>query len=111
MNCIQWSENGEILASGSDDVRVVIWDPFRGRKLHSINTGHKGNIFSVKFMPKTNNNMVVSGAADYLIQLHDIEANKTVQSFKKHVYRVKRLEVTSSCPNLIWSASEDGTVM
>ena len=111
VNCIQWSENGQFLASGSDDVRVIIWDPFNGKKVQSLTTGHTGNIFSVKFMPQTNNNLVVSGAADHKIQLHDMEMLKTLQTFKKHIYRVKRLEVASNCPNILWSASEDGTIM
>ena len=96
---------------GSDDLRVIVWDPFRGRVVRSLTTGHGGNIFSVKFMPQSGNSRVVSGAADHKIQLHDMETDKTIQTFKKHIYRVKRLEVTPDCPNIIWSASEDGTVM
>ena len=37
-----------LLASGSDDVQVIIWDPFRQKALSTIRTGHNGNIFSVK---------------------------------------------------------------
>jgi len=111
VNCVQWSDDGEYLASGSDDLRVIVWDPFRGRVVRSLTTGHGGNIFSVKFMPQSGNSRVVSGAADHKIQLHDMETDKTIQTFKKHIYRVKRLEVTPDCPNIIWSASEDGTVM
>ena len=102
VNCIQWSENGELLASGSDDVKVIVWDPFAGKKLQEITTGHEGNIFSVKFMTDTANNLIVSGAADYKIQLHDMTARKTVQTYKKHIYRVKRCEVSSGCPNIFW---------
>ena len=37
-----------LLASGSDDVQVIIWDPFRHKSVTSIRTGHQGNIFSAK---------------------------------------------------------------
>lgn len=37
-----------ILASASDDLHVILWDPFRYKQLHNISTGHTGNIFSVK---------------------------------------------------------------
>lgn len=37
-----------ILASGSDDHRAILWDPFRNRKIHTIETGHLNNIFSVQ---------------------------------------------------------------
>jgi WD40 repeat protein len=48
VNCLQWSFNGEILASGSDDCKIILWNPFVGKKNLEIHTGHKGNIFSVK---------------------------------------------------------------
>ena len=111
VNCIQWSENGELLASGSDDAHVMLWHPFKGRQVQRHTTGHTGNIFSVKFMPGTQNRIVASGAADFKIQVHDMAAGKTLESYKKHTYRVKRMEVTPACPNILWSASEDGTVM
>ena len=62
-------------------------------------------------MPHTSNATVVSGAADHLIQVHDVVQQKTVTVFDNHMKRVKRLDVAQGCPNLVWSASEDGTVM
>ena len=112
VNCLQWSNDGNLLASGSDDCKVMIWHPFtKAKAAAEINTEHEGNIFSVKFMPYTNNNLVASGAADKKIQVHDISQQKTITSFSNHLNRVKRLDVAQDCPNLIWSASEDGTVM
>ena len=99
------------MASGSDDAHVMLWQPFKGRQVQRHATGHTGNIFSVKFMPRTQNRIVASGAADNKIQVHDLEAGVTLESYKKHTYRVKRMEVTPACPNLLWSASEDGTIM
>ncbi len=48
VNCIEWNQEGTILASGSDDFHVMLWDPFRKKRLADIDTGHQGNIFSVK---------------------------------------------------------------
>ena len=112
VNCLQWSTDGNLLASGSDDCKVMIWEPFsKAKSATQIPTDHEGNIFSVKFMPHTNNNLVASGAADKKVQIHDISQKKTITSFANHLNRVKRLDVAQDCPNLIWSASEDGTVM
>jgi len=49
-----------LLASGSDDVQVIIWDPFRKKQLTTIRTGHNGNIFSVKVRPLTLLTMILS---------------------------------------------------
>ena len=112
VNCLQWSMDGHLLASGSDDCKVMIWQPFtKDKSVTEINTDHEGNIFSVKFMPYTNNNLVASGAADKKVQVHDVSQKKTITSFANHLNRVKRLDVAQDCPSLIWSASEDGTVM
>ena len=30
VNCLEWNKSGTLLASGSDDLFVNLWDPFRG---------------------------------------------------------------------------------
>ena len=86
--------DGNLLASGSDDCKVMIWKPFsKAKSVTEINTDHEGNIFSVKFMPYTSNNLVASDAADKKIQLHDITQEKTTTSFANHLNRVKRFYV------------------
>jgi len=56
VNCIAvfWFGLFSLLASGSDDVHVIIWDAFRHKALTTVRTSHTGNIFSVKvYMPDT----------------------------------------------------------
>ncbi|KAG6786327.1 hypothetical protein POTOM_007927 [Populus tomentosa] len=65
-------------------LQVNIWS-YTGRKLlHSIDTGHSANMFCSKFVPETSDELVVSGAGD--------------------------AEVEVGNPNVVWSASEDGTL-
>lgn len=111
VNCLEWNDKGSLLASGSDDVQIIIWDPFRKRKLTSIQTGHQGNIFSVKFLPSSNDNIVVSGAADSKVRVHDIEAKETTHIFACHASRVKRIATAPKVPFMFWSAAEDGCIM
>lgn len=100
-----------LLASGSDDTKVVIWDPFRHKNLLSLKTPHTGNIFSVKFMPKSNNSTIVSGAGDSCIYVYDLERPESPRwGCTCNQIRVKRLATAPDSPSLIWSASEDGRV-
>ena len=46
--CLVIHVHFSLLASGSDDVQVILWDPFRKKKVTNIRTGHQGNIFSIK---------------------------------------------------------------
>lgn len=111
VNCLEWNEHGNLLASGSDDQQVIIWDPLHHKKLHAIQTGHHGNIFSVKFLPNSNDATVISGAADFKIRIHDIHSKETTHVCGCHVGRVKRLATIPNLPFMFWSAAEDGMIM
>jgi len=111
VNCIEWSKAGELLASGSDDKTVIIWDGLRGKKRAQINTVHEGNIFSVKFLPQTDNHVIATGAGDYRVCVADVETGATTHNLTQHMGRVKRLATAEDTPHVFWSAAEDGTVM
>ncbi|KAK2588472.1 hypothetical protein KPH14_004455 [Odynerus spinipes] len=111
VNCLEWDETGRILASASDDTNIILWDPFRYEKKTVIHTGHRGNIFSAKFMPKTNNNVLVSGAADCKVRVHDLTLTEPILACNCHVGRVKRIATIGSMPSLFWTVAEDGLVL
>uniref|UniRef100_A0A0X3NX51 26S proteasome non-ATPase regulatory subunit 7 n=2 Tax=Schistocephalus solidus TaxID=70667 RepID=A0A0X3NX51_SCHSO len=107
VNCLQWNQDGSILASGSDDCCVILWNPHTYKNLLTLATGHAGNIFSVKFLQKR---FLATGAADAKVRVHDIEKKETVHVFGCHFGRVKRLETIESEPFVFLSAAEDGAV-
>jgi WD and tetratricopeptide repeat-containing protein 1 len=39
-----------------------------------LETEHHANLFGVKFLPHTGNTRLVTGAMDYTVQLHELEA-------------------------------------
>ncbi|KAK6130716.1 hypothetical protein DH2020_035533 [Rehmannia glutinosa] len=84
VNAIAWNSQGSMLISGSDDTQINVWSYSSRKLMHSIETGHSANIFCTKFIPETSDELVVSGAAD--------------------------AEVEVGNPNVVWSASEDGTL-
>lgn len=74
-----WSTSGSLLASGSDDTYLNIWEhnpssiarPFTLNT--SVATGHHANIFSVKFMPHSGDRTVVTCAGDSEVRVFDLE--------------------------------------
>nr|CAD7407845.1 unnamed protein product [Timema poppensis] len=108
---MEWSQDGRILASASDDVQVILWDPLLHRKIHAIQTGHQGNIFSVKFLPQSGDSVLLTGAGDCRIRVHDVNLKETTHICSCHTGRVKRLATAPDVPYMFWSAAEDGTVI
>ncbi|KAL5437729.1 hypothetical protein PMIN06_008978 [Paraphaeosphaeria minitans] len=77
VNALCWSTSGRLLASGSDDHRINIhsYQPESSTTQFSLTTsiltGHQSNIFSVKFMPYSNDRTIVSATDD--VRIFDIE--------------------------------------
>ncbi|XP_068641447.1 protein ALTERED SEED GERMINATION 2-like isoform X2 [Aristolochia californica] len=119
VNAITWNSKGSLLVSGSDDTRVNLWSYTSKSLLHSIDSGHTANIFCTKFVPETSDDLVVSGAGDAEVRLFNLsylhgqsteEALEPMALFRCHSRRVKKLAVEVGNPNVVWSASEDGTL-
>lgn len=103
VNCLDWSSNGRILASGSDDFQLCLWDPFRKKRLQCIDTKHFGNIFSVKFLPKHNDTIIATASADKTIMLFDINhPSESIYTCHCHYSRVKRLATAPDSPFVFW---------
>ncbi|KAE8398278.1 hypothetical protein BDV37DRAFT_288692 [Aspergillus pseudonomiae] len=79
VNALCWSRSGQLLASGSDDhyVNIYSYQPESSSAPFSLNTtlhtGHRANIFSVKFMPHSNDRTLVTCAGDHQVRVFDIE--------------------------------------
>ncbi|MCJ1478512.1 hypothetical protein MMC13_007192 [Lambiella insularis] len=79
VNALSWSKSGRLLASGSDDRYLNIYSyqpdvsttPFA--LMTTVATGHTANIFSVKFMPHSNDQTLVTCAGDGEVRIFDIE--------------------------------------
>ncbi|KAF6160671.1 hypothetical protein GIB67_019611 [Kingdonia uniflora] len=120
VNSVAWNSKGTLLISGSDDTRINIWNYSSKKLFHSIDTGHSANIFCTKFVPETSDELVVSGAGDAEVRLFNLSrlngrrpkenAIQPSALFQCHSRRVKKLAVEIGNPNVVWSASEDGTL-
>uniref|UniRef100_A0A6P7FJM8 WD and tetratricopeptide repeats protein 1-like n=1 Tax=Diabrotica virgifera virgifera TaxID=50390 RepID=A0A6P7FJM8_DIAVI len=114
VNCLEWTPNGERLASGSDDTNIILWDPFRHKHLQLIPTQHIGNIFSVKFLGGSSTDIATaSGDGRVLVQSIPTAVAKghPLLECSCHVNRVKRLATSPIEPSLFWSAAEDGLII
>jgi len=113
VNSLGWSRNGSYLLSGSDDLRIILWDWHREKALTMAGTKHKKNIFQTKFYGDQNSNVslkAVSASADGSISLHTFacDGGHTEKQAFTHTRAVHKIAVTDY--NEILTASEDGKI-
>ena len=48
VNTLHFNMSGDLLASGSDDLEIVIWDWAKGKKKIAYQSGHSSNVLQVK---------------------------------------------------------------
>ncbi|KIH66136.1 WD domain, G-beta repeat protein [Ancylostoma duodenale] len=106
VNTLRWNRSGTLLASGSDDRRVKVWN-LAGECIASVETGHHANVFAVEFLPAGNDRILVSAAGDRLVKMHDLDGFNDEPITWTTNGRVKRLATAQDEPYLFWSASED----
>lgn len=115
------SADGLTLASGGNDHTIKIWDLSPHNNLnqdHSINserstylkstlTEHLGAIYALAFLP--NQNLLISGSADWTIKIWDLSTNQVIKTLEGHQGSIRALAVSPDGHTLV-SGSTDGTV-
>lgn len=64
VNTVSFNADGDILVSGSDDKRVMLWDWETARVKLTFHSGHHNNVFQAKIMPYSDDRSIVTCAAD-----------------------------------------------
>lgn len=63
-----------------------------------------------QFLPHSGDRILITGAADSKVHVHDLTVKETVHMFGDHTNRVKRIATAPMWPNTFWSAAEDGLI-
>ncbi|SBT02829.1 WD and tetratricopeptide repeats protein 1, putative (WDTC1) [Plasmodium ovale curtisi] len=112
VNRLKWNDDNHLLASASDDKKVLIWNvnkhKYKNKPKHSIDTGHSYNIFGVGYI---DNDFVVTGSMDRQVRVHNIYNSSYRVVHKCHSDRVKHIATVPKHNQFVyWSCAEDGTV-
>lgn len=99
VNTISFNTNGDILVSGSDDKRVILWDWETGHIKLSFHSGHTNNVFQAKIMPCTDDRSIVTCAADGQV-CHLFQSNYCMK-MKYHCFIKMCTSFILECKNVI----------
>ncbi|KAJ0700103.1 putative transcription factor WD40-like family [Helianthus annuus] len=112
VNTVSFNPDGDVLVSGSDDRKVILWDWETGNVKLSFHSGHGNNIFQAKIMPGTDDRSIVTCAADGQVRHAMIPECGEVETklLAKHQGRAHKLTSEPGSPHIFYTCGEDGLV-
>lgn len=96
VTCVAWSQDGKMVATGSSDCKILVWDAKSGEMISSCN-GHQGAVQAITFVDSSK---LFSGSSDKTAALWDTASGKRLQRFVRHRDNVSTV-----------AASLDGSVL
>ena len=106
VSAVAFSPDNQLLASGSRDKTIRLWDPHTGQHKATF-TGHQDAVYSVAFSP--NGQKLVSGGEDETIRLWDVATGELLLTFAGHAGGVSNV-MYSSDSEMLASHGWDGTI-
>jgi polyadenylation factor subunit 2 len=107
VNSVEWHPYMGLIATGSRDAKIKMWDPREGSELTTIHS-HKQQVSKVRW--SADGQFILSASRDTSIRLHDLRMMKEFQIFKYHEKEVSSIAWHPIHTNVFVSGGQDGTM-
>ncbi|KAK8699123.1 hypothetical protein V6N13_115218 [Hibiscus sabdariffa] len=111
VNTVSFNGDGNILVSGSDDKRIILWDWQTGNAKLTFQSGHTSNIFHAKIMPYTDDRSLITCASDGQVRHAQLlERGVETRLLAKHEGQAHKFAIVPGSPHIFYTCGEDGLV-
>nr|XP_044996454.1 DDB1- and CUL4-associated factor 8-like [Jaculus jaculus] len=113
VNTVHFNQRGTRLASGSDDLHVIVWDWVHQRPVLNFHSGHQNNVLQAQFLPNCDDSMLATSGLDGRIQVAYLSAMPSIEITKclvRHRGAAHNLALEPDSPFKFLSCGEDGVV-
>lgn len=115
VNCLSFNRQGNLLVTGSDDLKVIVWNWMKRKPIKVMMSEHRSNVFQSKFV-EGNSHLdfkLITAARDGRVRLIEVrpDGDSTNRIVTTHTGAVHRIAMSDVSPNEVITAGEDGAVM
>lgn len=118
VNCLNFNRAGNLLASGSDDLRVIVWNWAQRTPIRTFASGHTENVFQAKFIENgrydnLNGFSLITSSRDGGVRQLTVcpDGDVKTRGLASHTKAVHKIAVPDSSPNEVLTSGEDAQVM
>lgn len=108
INAVGFHPSGNVLASGSHDKKIFLWNTYGDCSNYCVLSGHKNAVLSLSFTEDGEG--LVSCSPDLSVRAWDTVTGEQVASLREHTGVVNCVAGTPQGHVLVASASDDGSV-
>lgn len=107
ISSVAFSPDGRLIASGSQDNTVKLWDVETGKEVRTF-YGHTSRVLCIAFSP--DGKSLASGGSDFVIKLWDVRSGTLLKTLEHHQGVVNSVAFSAD-GKMLASGSDDQTVM
>nr|XP_044996446.1 DDB1- and CUL4-associated factor 8-like [Jaculus jaculus] len=113
VNTVHFNQRGTRLASGSDNLHVIVWDWVHQRPVLNFYSGHQNNVLQAQFLPNCDDSMLATSGLDGRVRVAYLSAmpsTKITKCLVRHRGAAHKLALEPDSPFKFLSCGEDGVV-